>query len=162
MPSAGLALTRGAFCPLNSYPCQAATGQYGMHSRVREQAAIPFIGGDCEESLVLADVEMDWPLDREEVSLFFSGKGLVVVAPLSGNHFRIVATMSRLRRHLRSQIFSRFLRSADQRRLPSQFDTSFGPLGIILSIALPRFHGKAESCWLAMPRTFIVLPAAKV
>jgi len=64
-----------------------------MHSVVRQQAAIPFIGGDYEESFVLADVEMDWPLDREEVSLFFSDKGLVVVAPLPGNHFRIVATM---------------------------------------------------------------------
>jgi 2-polyprenyl-6-methoxyphenol hydroxylase-like FAD-dependent oxidoreductase len=65
----------------------------GMHSVVREQASIPFIGGDYEESFVLADVEMDWPLDRDEVSLFFSDKGLVVVAPLPGNHFRIVATM---------------------------------------------------------------------
>jgi 2-polyprenyl-6-methoxyphenol hydroxylase-like FAD-dependent oxidoreductase len=65
----------------------------GMHSVVREQASIPFIGGSYEESFVLADVEMDWPLDRQEVSLFFSDKGLVVVAPLPGNHFRIVATM---------------------------------------------------------------------
>ena len=65
----------------------------GMHSVVREQASIPFLGGDYEESFVLADVQMDWPLDREEVSLFFSGKGLVVVAPLPDNHFRIVATM---------------------------------------------------------------------
>jgi 2-polyprenyl-6-methoxyphenol hydroxylase-like FAD-dependent oxidoreductase len=39
---------------------------------------------------------MDWPLDREEVSLFFSDKGLVVVAPLPGNHFRIVATMKQV------------------------------------------------------------------
>lgn len=65
----------------------------GMHSVVREQASIRFIGGDYEESFVLADVEMDWPLDRQEVSLFFSDKGLVVVAPLPGDHFRIVATM---------------------------------------------------------------------
>jgi 2-polyprenyl-6-methoxyphenol hydroxylase-like FAD-dependent oxidoreductase len=65
----------------------------GMHSVVREQASIPFIGGNYEESFVLADVEMDWPLDREEVSLFFSDQGLIVVAPLPGNHFRIVATM---------------------------------------------------------------------
>ena len=65
----------------------------GIHSTVREQAAIPFVGGDYEESFVLADVEMDWPLDREEVSLFFSGKGLVVVAPLPNNHFRVVATL---------------------------------------------------------------------
>jgi 2-polyprenyl-6-methoxyphenol hydroxylase-like FAD-dependent oxidoreductase len=65
----------------------------GMHSIVREQALIPFLGGDYEETFVLADVKMDWPLDREEVSLFFSGKGLVVVAPLPDNHFRIVSTM---------------------------------------------------------------------
>ena len=65
----------------------------GMHSLVREQTPIPFTGGDYEENFVLADVEMDWPLDREEVSLFFSEKGLVVVAPLPGDHFRIVATM---------------------------------------------------------------------
>jgi 2-polyprenyl-6-methoxyphenol hydroxylase-like FAD-dependent oxidoreductase len=65
----------------------------GMHSVVREQAAIPFPGGDYEESFVLADVEMNWPLDRQEVSLFFSDKGLVVVAPLPGDRFRIVATM---------------------------------------------------------------------
>jgi 2-polyprenyl-6-methoxyphenol hydroxylase-like FAD-dependent oxidoreductase len=65
----------------------------GMHSVVREQASIPFIGGNYEESFVLADVEMEWPLDRDEVSLFFSDKGLIVVAPLPGNRFRIVATM---------------------------------------------------------------------
>jgi 2-polyprenyl-6-methoxyphenol hydroxylase-like FAD-dependent oxidoreductase len=65
----------------------------GVHSVVREQASIPFIGGGYEERFVLADVEMDWPLDRQEVSLFFSDKGLVVVAPLPGNRFRIVATM---------------------------------------------------------------------
>jgi 2-polyprenyl-6-methoxyphenol hydroxylase-like FAD-dependent oxidoreductase len=65
----------------------------GMHSLVREQTSIPFIGGNYEDSFVLGDVEMDWPINREEVSLFFSGKGLVVVAPMSPNHFRIVATL---------------------------------------------------------------------
>jgi hypothetical protein len=36
---------------------------------------------------------MDWPLSREEVTLFYSPKGLVVVAPLPDDHFRIVATV---------------------------------------------------------------------
>jgi len=44
----------------------------GMHSVIREMAGIPFTGGAYEESFVLADVEMDWPLGREEVTLFFS------------------------------------------------------------------------------------------
>ena len=34
---------------------------------------------------------MDWPLSRSEVSLFYSPQGLVVVAPLPNDHFRIVA-----------------------------------------------------------------------
>jgi 2-polyprenyl-6-methoxyphenol hydroxylase-like FAD-dependent oxidoreductase len=78
---------------LKTVRTQWLVGCDGMHSVVREQASIPFIGGNYEESFVLADVEMDWPLDREEVSLFFSDKGLIVVAPLPGGRFRIVATM---------------------------------------------------------------------
>ncbi|HEV8042333.1 MAG TPA: FAD-dependent monooxygenase [Bryobacteraceae bacterium] len=64
----------------------------GAHSVVREQAAIPFEGGAYEESFILADVEMHWPISRDEVTLFYSEKGLVVVAPLPDDHFRIVAT----------------------------------------------------------------------
>jgi 2-polyprenyl-6-methoxyphenol hydroxylase-like FAD-dependent oxidoreductase len=64
-----------------------------MHSRVREQAGIAFVGAAYEQSFVLADVHMDWPLSREEVSLFFSPDGLVVIAPLPEDRFRIVATV---------------------------------------------------------------------
>ncbi len=134
----------------------------GMHSVVREQTAIPFIGGNYEESFVLADVEMDWPLDREEVSLFFSDKGLVVVAPLPGNHFRIVATMKEAPLSRRLQTFSTFSKSADRRTPPSQFAASCGPPDFTWSTASPRFCGKAESCWPAMPRMFIAPPVAKV
>lgn len=67
----------------------------GAHSLVREQASIPFEGGTYEENFALGDVEMDWPIDREEVSLFYSEKGFMVVAPMPGNrfHFRIVAAV---------------------------------------------------------------------
>jgi 2-polyprenyl-6-methoxyphenol hydroxylase-like FAD-dependent oxidoreductase len=65
----------------------------GMHSTVREQSGIAFSGGEYEASFVLADVSMDWPLSREEVTLFYSPKGLVVVAPLPNERFRIVATV---------------------------------------------------------------------
>jgi 2-polyprenyl-6-methoxyphenol hydroxylase-like FAD-dependent oxidoreductase len=65
----------------------------GAHSVVRELAAIPFEGGAYEESFILADVEMYWPLSRDEVTLFYSEKGLVVVAPLPDDHFRIVASV---------------------------------------------------------------------
>jgi 2-polyprenyl-6-methoxyphenol hydroxylase-like FAD-dependent oxidoreductase len=65
----------------------------GMHSRVRDIAGISFAGEAYEQSFILADVHMDWPLPREEVNLFFSPDGLVVVAPLPENRFRIVATV---------------------------------------------------------------------
>jgi 2-polyprenyl-6-methoxyphenol hydroxylase-like FAD-dependent oxidoreductase len=72
---------------------QWLVGCDGMHSRVREQSGIAFSGGEYEASFVLADVRMDWPLSRDEVTLFYSPKGLVVVAPLPNDHFRIVATV---------------------------------------------------------------------
>jgi 2-polyprenyl-6-methoxyphenol hydroxylase-like FAD-dependent oxidoreductase len=68
-------------------------GADGMHSLVREVAGIDFPGSRYEESFVLADVDMDFSHGRDEVMLFFSPKGLVVVAPLPGGRFRIVATL---------------------------------------------------------------------
>ena len=76
-----------------SIRAQWLIGCDGMHSSVREQSGIAFSGGEYQASFVLADVRMDWPLSREEVTLFYSPKGLVVVAPLPGERFRIVATV---------------------------------------------------------------------
>jgi 2-polyprenyl-6-methoxyphenol hydroxylase-like FAD-dependent oxidoreductase len=70
---------------------QWVVGCDGAHSFVREQASIGFEGGAYEESFLLADVEMEWPLDRGEVTLFYAEQGLMVVAPLPENRFRIVA-----------------------------------------------------------------------
>jgi len=68
----------------------------GARSEVRAGAGIAFEGGDYAERFVLADVRMDWPLPRSEVSLFFSPQGLMVVAPLPGggaDRYRVVATV---------------------------------------------------------------------
>lgn len=65
----------------------------GIHSTVRDASGIGFAGGAYEQEFVLADVRMQWPLSRAEVTLFYSPEGLVVVAPLPGDHFRIVATV---------------------------------------------------------------------
>lgn len=65
----------------------------GAHSIVRETFGIPFDGESYRESFVLADVRMEWPIPRDEVTLFFSPAGLVVIAPLPGDRFRIVATV---------------------------------------------------------------------
>ena len=87
----------------------------GAHSIVRQQAGIPFEGGAYDERFVLADVRMDWPHPREEVDLFFSPDGLVVVAPLPGDHFRIVATAAAVE----GTIDAQFLQSLLDARGPS-------------------------------------------
>ncbi|HEY6511213.1 MAG TPA: FAD-dependent oxidoreductase [Burkholderiaceae bacterium] len=65
----------------------------GMHSAVREQAQIAFSGGTYGESFVLADVRLSGAVPRDEVMLYFSPAGMVVVAPLPDGVHRIVATV---------------------------------------------------------------------
>jgi 2-polyprenyl-6-methoxyphenol hydroxylase-like FAD-dependent oxidoreductase len=69
-------------------------GADGMHSAVREHAGIPFTGGSYAESFVLADVRLSGALPSDEVILYFSPAGMVVVAPLPGGVHRIVATVA--------------------------------------------------------------------
>src|SRR5919112_1529247 len=59
----------------------------------RGAVSIPFQGETYPQSFVLADVRMGWALPDDEVQLFFSPEGLVVVAPLPQGHHRIVATV---------------------------------------------------------------------
>ncbi|MBG0827071.1 FAD-dependent monooxygenase [Planomonospora sp. ID67723] len=70
-----------------------AVGADGMHSTVREQAGIGFTGGQYGESFSLADVRLSGGVPDDEVVLYFSPAGLVVVAPLPGGIHRIVATV---------------------------------------------------------------------
>ena len=57
---------------IQSIKAQWLIGCDGVHSTVRERSGITFAGGEYEESFVLADVRMEWPLSREEVTLFYS------------------------------------------------------------------------------------------
>jgi 2-polyprenyl-6-methoxyphenol hydroxylase-like FAD-dependent oxidoreductase len=72
----------------------------GMHSLVRAEADVDFVGGQYGQDFVLADVRMEWPLSRDEVTLFYSPAGLMVVAPLPDDHFRIVATVDAAPEHV--------------------------------------------------------------
>ena len=66
-------------------------GADGMHSTVREQAGIGFTGGSYAESFALADIRSTGGIPRDEVILYFSPAGLVVVAPLPDDIYRVVA-----------------------------------------------------------------------
>src|SRR5262245_48548491 len=82
-----------------SIAARYVVGGDGMHSLVRVAAGTEFSGAAYEESFVLADVSMAWPHGRDEVMLFFSPAGLVVVAPLPTGQFRIVATLEAAPEH---------------------------------------------------------------
>jgi 2-polyprenyl-6-methoxyphenol hydroxylase-like FAD-dependent oxidoreductase len=69
-------------------------GADGMASTIREAAGIAFTGDDYQESFLLADVALDGGRRRDEVILYFSPAGMVVLAPLPGGTYRVVATMN--------------------------------------------------------------------
>jgi 2-polyprenyl-6-methoxyphenol hydroxylase-like FAD-dependent oxidoreductase len=68
-------------------------GADGMHSKVRQILQIPFRGASYGESFVLADARLSGGVPTDEVILFFSPAGMVVVAPLPEGIHRIVATV---------------------------------------------------------------------
>lgn len=92
----------------------------GMHSVVREQAGIGFTGDSYQESFVLADLQMDWPLPREEVTIYFAPAGLMLVAPLPGDRqFRIVATTADAPEHPDRAYLQALLGARGPRRQPA-------------------------------------------
>ena len=68
-------------------------GADGEKSTVRACAGINF-PGETYGSFLLADVHMDWPIPTSEVSLFFAEAGTLVIAPMSGARFRVVAQLA--------------------------------------------------------------------
>jgi 2-polyprenyl-6-methoxyphenol hydroxylase-like FAD-dependent oxidoreductase len=74
-------------------------GADGMHSTVRESAGIPFVGASYGESFVLADVRLRGGVPHDEVILYFSPAGMVVVAPLPDGVHRVVATVDAAPEH---------------------------------------------------------------
>src|SRR5512143_419174 len=85
--------------PPQNIRARYAVGADGMHSAMRDRAGIGFAGDAYEQSFMLADVRMSWSLAGDEVMLFFSPEGLVVVAPLPGGRHRIVATVDEAPEH---------------------------------------------------------------
>ncbi len=63
----------------------------GMNSTVRELAGLRMPGNTLQLSCSLIDVRVDGGLPLDEVALYFSNEGLLVVAPLPDGSFRLVA-----------------------------------------------------------------------
>jgi 2-polyprenyl-6-methoxyphenol hydroxylase-like FAD-dependent oxidoreductase len=90
---------RGPEAQVETVRANWLVGCDGAHSAVRKYTGIPFRGGAYEQVFVLADVQMEWPISRNEVCLFLSPRGLVVVAPLPQDRFRVVATVDQAAEH---------------------------------------------------------------
>ena len=90
----------------------------GMHSAVREEAGIEFRGGAYEEAFILGDVRMAWPLERSEVTLFYSPDGFMVVAPLPDGQFRIVAMVDKAPEHPSQDLLQALLDKRGPRQDP--------------------------------------------
>ncbi|HEY0425721.1 MAG TPA: FAD-dependent monooxygenase [Rhodopila sp.] len=67
-------------------------GADGYRSLVRQAAGIGFTAGTYDETFILADVHMDWPWP-DELGLFLATDGMALVAPFSGDRFRVIATV---------------------------------------------------------------------
>jgi 2-polyprenyl-6-methoxyphenol hydroxylase-like FAD-dependent oxidoreductase len=70
-------------------------GADGMHSIVREASGIGFPGGGYDESFTLSDIRVSGAAPTDEVILYFSPAGMVVLAPLPEGMHRVVATVDR-------------------------------------------------------------------
>lgn len=96
-----LAVNEGGVCAtiatdhgMQRVQARYVVGADGMHSTVRAAAGIAFEGSAEPETFILGDVEMAWAPGREEVMLFMAAAGPLLVAPLPGNRYRVVAAVS--------------------------------------------------------------------
>lgn len=90
LPDGGALVEVDAPSGRRTVACRYVVGADGQHSHVRDAAGIGF-PGSTYGSFLLADVRMDWPIGQGEVTLFFSAEGTLVVAPMSGGRYRVVA-----------------------------------------------------------------------
>jgi 2-polyprenyl-6-methoxyphenol hydroxylase-like FAD-dependent oxidoreductase len=72
-------------------------GADGAHSAVRHALELPFHGDAYASDFVLGDVEASGDLAFEELLLFVSRKGVLIVFPMGGSTVRVMATGFALR-----------------------------------------------------------------
>lgn len=74
--------------------CDWLIGADGAHSAVRELSGIGFPGTTLYDRMLLADVRVDWALDREGTTIWTRGGELFAVIPLPGSdQWRLFASI---------------------------------------------------------------------
>lgn len=64
----------------------------GANSTVRKCLGLPFEGDTYEETFLLADMRIDWPLTTDELHLFLTEEGFFMVLPMPGGWVRAFAS----------------------------------------------------------------------
>jgi hypothetical protein len=80
---------------------------------------------------------MEWSYGRDEVMLFFSPAGLVIVAPLPNGNFRIVATLKSAPEHPNVAD----MQTTIDARVPLQLQTARPPVQRLLHHEVDRWFG---------------------
>lgn len=67
-------------------------GADGSRSQVRQQLQIDFVGGTYEHTFLVADTQVDWNFNHQELFLCLSDKTLAAFFPMAGNRrYRLVS-----------------------------------------------------------------------
>lgn len=66
----------------------------GCHSFVRTHLKVPFVGEELTQHFVIADVQMDSNLPRNQITGFLSVDGPLIIIPFDLNCYRIIAEVS--------------------------------------------------------------------
>ena len=111
--------TRPASPSRRSIFARYVVGCDGMHSQIRSALDIPFVGSARTESFVMADVRMRYALPRRDVQLFFSPLGIMVVAPLPDDRYRILAKVDHADEHPDADTVRAILASRGPRASPA-------------------------------------------
>jgi 2-polyprenyl-6-methoxyphenol hydroxylase-like FAD-dependent oxidoreductase len=85
--------TRSANASRRSIVARYVVACDGLHSQIRSALDMAFLGSSAVVSFIAADVQLEWSLPRTEVQLFFSERGVMVVAPLPDDLYRILASV---------------------------------------------------------------------
>ncbi|HEV7735549.1 MAG TPA: FAD-dependent monooxygenase [Candidatus Binatia bacterium] len=65
----------------------------GAHSTVRHGLGLDFTGAAETNDWMLADVHLAGPIKQDEVSIFFHSDGVLVIFPIHGDRYRVIADL---------------------------------------------------------------------
>jgi 2-polyprenyl-6-methoxyphenol hydroxylase-like FAD-dependent oxidoreductase len=67
----------------------------GAHSTVRHELAVPFEGDTMPSDWVLADLDIDGDLSKDELTICWAPDGVLIYFPISGARFRVIADVGK-------------------------------------------------------------------